>query len=100
MGAPLHLTLKGMQDIVFRSNIWMIGKLVVTLQPKGCETAHARQLMHASLLSLNRSFGTRIFTQIRIYHGNSSITGSRREFGFKGKERMQDACGRSISEGT
>ena len=47
-----------MQDIVFRRNIWMIGKLVVTLQPKGCETAHARQLMHASLLSLNRSFGT------------------------------------------
>ena len=36
----------------------MIRKLVVTLQPKGCETAHARQLMHASLLSLNRSFGT------------------------------------------
>ena len=32
-GSPLHLTLKGMQDIVFRSNIWMIGKLVVTLQP-------------------------------------------------------------------
>ena len=31
-GAPLHLTLKGMQDIVFRRNIWMIGKLVVTLQ--------------------------------------------------------------------
>jgi len=31
----------------------------VTLQPKGCETAHARQLMHASLLSLNRSFDTR-----------------------------------------
>ena len=31
----------------------------VPLQPKGCETAHARQLMHASLLSLKRSFGTR-----------------------------------------
>ena len=30
-------------------------KKVVTLQPKGCETAHARQLMQASLLSLNRS---------------------------------------------
>ena len=35
-------------------------RLFVTLQPKGCETAHARQLMHASLLSLNRSFGTGI----------------------------------------
>ena len=32
----------------------------VTLQPKGCETAPARQLMHASLLSLNRSFGSGI----------------------------------------
>ena len=28
----------------------------VPLQPKGCETAPARQLMQASLLSLNRSF--------------------------------------------
>ena len=34
--------------------------LFVTLQPKGCETAPARQLMHASLLSLNRSFGSGI----------------------------------------
>ena len=45
----------------------------VPLQPKGCErlrvgdqrsgmTAPARQLMQASLLSLNRSFGPRNFT--------------------------------------
>ena len=37
----------------------------VPLQPKGCETAPARQLMQASLLSLNRSFAVqrlRIFT--------------------------------------
>ena len=86
--------------LLFPRDYSLFRKKCVPLQPKGCETAHARQLMHASLLSLNRSFGTRIFTQIRIYHGNSSITGSRREFGFKGKERMQDACGRSISEGT
>ena len=43
----------------------------VPVQPKGCETAPARQLMQASLLSLNRSFGTRNFTQIRIYHGKT-----------------------------
>jgi len=30
-----------------------------TCQPKGCETAPARQLMQASLLSLNRSFVSR-----------------------------------------
>ena len=30
-------------------------KKVVPLQTKGCETAQARQLMQASLLSLNRS---------------------------------------------
>ena len=36
------------------------------MQPKGCETAYARQLMQASLHSLNRSFITRNVSNIII----------------------------------
>ena len=65
-GSAVYVTFARLFALLTRKRL-VFRKLFVPLQPKGCETAHARQSMQASLLSLNRSFVTRYNTLIHIY---------------------------------
>ncbi len=50
----------------------ILGKCV-SLQRKRCETAHARQLMQASLLSLTRSFALEEIVKQGIWNEHKSL---------------------------